>query len=302
MGERDRPDLTPYRASADVVADTERAPRYVPLTRKQHRLRRWAWALPIGAFALLAFALERPWLLAAGLAWGVGVAISDRLHGRALNGRLKALARTLARDGDPFVASRGLEAVVADARTYPGFHSVALLFLGIARARGGDAEGALDLFYVVHDAGWLENRPGWMAWLLPWMATMHAVRGELDRAEGWLAVARARLPADKRESLVACEALVALRRGRPEDAIGRIDAYRTAHPAKGEEAVRAHFAVLRAFACEQAGRPLPAGDVQALVAARMTAPGRALPLECWWGEFAAFLERNAPRSGTRAAG
>ncbi len=274
----------------------------MPLTRRQYQLRRWAWVLPIAGLYLLALALERRWLVAGAVAWGVGVTISHWLHTRALDQRLQALARTLVRDGDPFVAARSLEAVVADARAYPGFHSVALLLLGIARARGGDAEGAIELFYVVHGADWLDNRQGWLSWLLPWTATMHAVRGELDRAENWLAEARARLPANKRESLVACEALVALRRGRPEEAIERIDAYRTAHPDEGHGAAQAHFAVLRAFACEVAGRPLPDGEVQALVAARMTAPGRALPLECWWGEFAAFLERHAPRSGTRATG
>jgi hypothetical protein len=229
MGERDRPDLSPYRAVAESAREPERPPRYVPLTRRQEQLRRWMRALPILGFFALALAVERSWLVGASVAWGIGILVANRLHTRALNGRLQALARTLVRGGDPFVAQRGLEALVSDARAYPGFHSVALLFLGIARARGGDADGALELFYVVQRAGWLEERALWMAWLLPWLASVHAARGELDRAEAWLAEARARLPGDKRDPLVACEALVALRRGRPQEAIARIDGYRAAH-------------------------------------------------------------------------
>jgi hypothetical protein len=253
-------------------------------------------ALPIAGFFALAVVVERPWLVAVSVAWGIGILVVDRLHARSLNGRLQALARTLARGGDPFVAARSLEAVVSDARAYPAFHSVALLFLGIARARGGDADGALDLLYVVQRAGWLDERPVWLAWLLPWLATIHAARGELDRAEGWLTDARARLPGHKRDALVACETLIALRRGRPEEAIAMIDGYRAAHPAEPNGEPRSQFALLRAFACEQAGRPLPPDEVQALVAARLESPGQGLPLEKWWSEFATFDDRHAPRS------
>jgi hypothetical protein len=295
VGERDRPDLSPYRAAADAAREQERPPRYVPLTRRQEQLRRWVRALPILGFFGLALALERSWLVGASVAWGIGIVIVDRLHARALNARLQAIARTLLRGGDPFVIARGLESVVSDARAYPGFHSVALLFLGIARARGGDAEGAIDLFYVVQRAGWLDERPLWLAWLLPWLATMHAALGELDRADSWLAEARARLPGDKRDPLVACETLIALRRGRPEDAIAHIDGYRAAHRQATDEAVRLQFAVLRAFACERAGRPLPEDEVRAIVASRLESPGRALPLEKWWGEFATFVDAHSPR-------
>jgi hypothetical protein len=292
--------VSPYRAAAGVEPEPARAQRYVPLTRAQERLRRMLQMVPTIALALLAFALERPWLLAASLAWGIGLVIATRLHARSLNARLKALAGTLARDGDPFVAARSLEAVISDARAYPGFHSIALLFLGIARARGGDADGALELLYVVERAGWLAHRDLWMAWLLPWLSSLHAVRGELDLAERWLEVARERLPEDKRGALVASETLVALRRGRPEEAIGHIDRYLNgeALAATGHRAdsVRAHFALMRAFACERAGRPLPEDEVRDLVAARLSSPGRSLPLEKWWAEFAAFVEGHAPKA------
>ena len=137
----------PYREAAPVEHEPGKPSRYVPLTRREERLRRVLRSVPVVLLTLAAFVLERPWLIAGALAWGLGVVIVTRLHARALNGRLKALAGTLARDGDPSLAARSLEAIVADARGYPGFHCVALLFLGIAKARGGDADGALDLLH-----------------------------------------------------------------------------------------------------------------------------------------------------------
>jgi hypothetical protein len=274
-----------------VERDEGKPARYVPLTRREERLRRVLRSIPVAALALAAFLLDRPWLIAGAVAWGVGVVLVARLHARALNERLKALAKTLARDGDPFVAARGLEAIVADARAYPGFHSVALLFLGIARARGGDADGALDLLYVVQRGGWLAQRVVWLAWLFPWLAQLHAARGEMDLAEQWLEVARAKLPPDKREVLVSPASLVALRRGRYEEAIAQIDAY--VGTAAASDPVREHFALLRAFASERAGQPVDEAKVRELVKARLASPGRALPLEKWWTDFAAFVEKYA---------
>jgi hypothetical protein len=298
VGERDRPDLSPYRVADDVERESEPPARYVPLTRRAERLRRVLRSAPVLLFAIVAFALDRPWLLAGSLAWGVGVIIVSRLHARALNARLKALAGTLARDGDPFVAARSLEALVADARAYPGFHCVALLFLGIARARGGDADGALELLYTVNRAGWLTHRTVWMAWLLPWLARLHVARGEVDLAEQWLGVARRRLPEGKRDALIEPEALIALRQGKNEEAIALIDGYVTDTATDASDPVRDHFALLRAFACDRAGRALPEEEVRTLVAARVASPGRALPLEKWWADFAAFVERHAPKPST----
>jgi hypothetical protein len=265
--------------------------RYVPLTRREERLRRVLRSVPVALLALSAFLLQRPWIIAVAIAYGLIIVLVTRLHARALNGRLKALARTLARDGDPFVAARSLEAIVADARAYPGFHCVALLFLAIARARGGDADGALDLLYVVQRSGWLAHRVVWMAWLLPWLSQLHAARGEMDLAEKWLEVARAKLPQDKREVLVSPESLVALRRGKWDDAIALIDAY--AKNGEASDPVREHFALLRAFACEKAGRAVAEEKVKQLVKARLASPGRALPLEKWWADFAEYVERHA---------
>ena len=45
-------------------------------------------------------------------------------------------------------------------------------------------------------------------------------------------------------------------------------------------------------------RPLPEDEVRAIVAARVAAEGRALPLEKCWPELAAFVEKHAPREST----
>jgi hypothetical protein len=281
----------PYRQAASLEGEPSTAARYVPLTRREERLRRVLRSVPVVLLAGAAFLLDRPWLIAVALAWGLGVVIVSRLHARALNGRLKALAGTLARDGDPSVAARGLEAIVADARPYPGFHCVGLLFLGIAKARSGDADGALELLYVVQHSGWLAHRLLWMAWLLPWLAQLHAARGELDLAEQWLEVARAKLPAEKRDALVSPECLLALRRGKNDEAVAAIDAYIAA--ADASDPVRQHFALLRAFALHRAGRPVPEAEVRDLVKVRLASPGRALPIEKWWVDFATYVDAYA---------
>lgn len=292
MGERDRPAVaTPYRNVAAPGTGGRTDPRYVPVTRRRERLGRGLRSAPVLAVALLALALEKPWLLGLSIAWAVAVVISARLHTRALNGRLKALAGALARDVEPHVATRGLEAFVADAAPVPALHSVGLLFLGIARARGGDIDGALALLHVVDEGGWLAGRPIWQAWLMPWLAQLHAARGELDAAEAWLATARARLPEGRREVLRSAEILVALRRGRYPEALERLE-----HPGASEgdeDAVRGHFEVLRAFARSRIGDPLPDDEVRRIVRRWINAPGRALPLEKWWAELGAFVTTHA---------
>lgn len=281
----------PYRQTTAVEHETGTPACYVPLTRREDRLRRIGRAVPVVLLASAALALERPWLLGAAFAWVVGLLLLTRLNARSLNGRLKALAGTLAREGNPSVAARALEAIVADARAYPGFHCVALLFLGIARARAGDAEGALDLLYIVQRLGWLTHRLLWMAWLLPWLAQLHAARGELDLAEQWLGVARAKLPLEKHDALVSPACLVALRRGMNDEAVALIEPYLAT--ADASDPVHQHFALLRAFALHRAGRPIPDAEVRDLVKARLASPGRALPVEKWWADFATYVEAHA---------
>ena len=284
----------PYRQPAPGGrASPAPEPRYAPMTRRTERLLRILRSVPVLLLAIAAIALERPWLLGAAIAWGIGVVVMSRLTARSLNARLKALAGTLAREGDPYVAQRGLEALVADARGYPGFHSVGLLFLGIARARGGDIDGAIELLYVVHEGGWLERRVVWQAWLMPWISQLHAARGELDLAEEWLELARKKLPPERQQAMVSAETLVALRRGRDEDAVARIEAY--VEKAAPGDPVANHFALLRAFARSRSGRPLPDDEVRRVVADCLASPGRALPLEKWWAELAAFVEAHSPK-------
>lgn len=281
----------PYREAASVEREPTKAARYVPLTRRDERIRRVLRSVPVAAFAGAAFLFDRPWLIAVAVAWGLGVIVVARLHARALNGRLKALAGTLARDGDPSVASRGLEAIVGDARAYPGFHCVALLFLAIAKARAGDCDGALELLYAVQRSGWLAHRILWMAWLLPWLAQLHAARGDLDLAEQWIEVAHTKLPEDRRDALVSAQCLLALRRGKDDEVVAAVDAYVAA--ADASDPVRQHFALLRAFALDRAGRPVPDAEVRDLVRARLGSPGRALPVEKWWSDFAAYVDAHA---------
>jgi hypothetical protein len=282
--------MAPYREPAP--GETSGPPsRCVPISRRRERLWRVLRSLPVLLIATAAFALGRLWLVALAVAWGLTTIALRRAYARSIQTRLKALTGSLARDGDPMVVARGLEAVVADARDYPGFHSIAVLLLGIARARGGDVDGALSLLRVVDEGGWLAGREMWQAWLLPWMSQLHAARGDLDLAEQWLAAARQRLPG-RPEILLSPTTVLALRRGRYEEVIASIDA----HPglASSPEPVREHYALLRAFACDRAGRPLPDDETRRVVAACVAGlHARPFPLEKWWGELATYVERHA---------
>jgi len=284
--------VTPYREAAAADGRSGPPARCVPVSRRTERLWRVLRSLPVLLIATAAFYLGKPWLVGVAIAWGLGAIVVRRLHARSLSARLKALTGSLARDGEPMVVARGLEAIVGDARDFPGFHSIAVLFLGIAKARAGDVDGALELLHVVDAGGWLAGRDLWQAWLLPWMSQLHAARGDLDAAEQWLAIARERLPSDRHEHLISAATVVALRRGRYDEAIAAIDAYVDLASASGP--VREHYALLRAFACERAGRPLAEEETHRVVAACVTpSHPRPFPLEKWWGELASFVDRHA---------
>jgi hypothetical protein len=262
------------------------------MTRRRERLQRWLRSVPVPLLTAGALLAGRPWGITVALAWGLADVVRRRMHEKALDARIATLAGSLARGADPGVAARGLEAVVADAGSLPGYHAVALLHLGVARARMGDIDGALELLHLVQGSGWLEARDAWQAWLLPSLCQLHAARGELDVAERWLEKARARLPGERHWVLAGSEVLVALRRGRYDDAIARAD---TSIAARSEEDPgRAFLAVLRAFAHDRAGRPLPGPEVERLVAASRATQAARVPLEKWWGELAAFFERHSP--------
>jgi hypothetical protein len=190
------------------------------------------------------------------------------------------------------LVARAIEALASDARAYPPMHSVALMYLGIARARTGEIDRAITLLEAVERAGWLRARLQWLAWLWPWMAALYAARGELETGERWLDTARARLPAEMHRFLLSPSALVLARRGRYAEAVESLDAFFRETEGMTTTA-RDHFQLLRAFALVQAGQPPPADEIRALVAARLAAPGRALPLERWWPEFAEFVAEHA---------
>lgn len=109
-------------------------------------------------------------------------------------------------------------------------------------------------------------------------------------AEQWLTTARQRL-AGRDEVLVSPATVLALRRGHYDEAIAGIEALALE---TATAPLRDHYALLRAFACERAGRPLPDEEARRVVAACVAgAHTRPFPLEKWWGELATFVERHA---------
>jgi hypothetical protein len=298
VGQRDRQDVTashregPYREQALVQGESGPPPWCVPVSRRTDRLWRVLRSLPILLIATLAIALGQPWFVVLAIAWGLVSIALRRVHAGSLNTRLKALTGSLARNAEPMVVARGLEAIAADARAYPVFQSIAVLFLAIARARSGNVDGALQLLIVVEDAGWLRGSDTWQAWLVPWLSQLYAARGDLEAAQAWLEAGRQRLPEARRDVLVSPTIVLELRRGRDEVAIAAIDSMTSLDSAA--EAVRDHYALLRAFASERAGRALPDDEVRRIVTACTAAPhARPFPLERWWADLASFVDRHA---------
>jgi hypothetical protein len=288
--------MDPYREPApDALAKREasRQPHHVPLTRTQFRLQWGLLLLPVVVLFALTFVIDAPFkLLGTALAWTFVVWAWRYSVLSAHNKRLRAVVSMMLRDADPHLVARATEAIASDAHSYPGMHSAALMYLGIARARTGEIDRAIALLEAVERAGWLRARVQWLAWLWPWMAALYAARGDLELGERWLDTARARLPGEMHRFLLSTSALVLARRERYVEAVESLEMF--LRETEGMTATaRDHFQLLRAFALVQSGQPPPADEIRSLVAARLAAPGRSLPLERWWPEFAEFVAAHA---------
>jgi hypothetical protein len=257
------------------------------MTQRRARLLRLVRSLPVPLLTAGALWLGKPWLIVFALGWGFVDVVRRRQHEKALDTRLHALVSSLRGDVEADLVVRGLEAFVADATAFPGYHSAALIYLGVARARSGDVDGALSLLHTVQGSGWLVGHTRWRNLLLSALAVLHAARGDLVDAQRWRDV-RHGGRSSQRKGYFNAGLLIALKSGRYDEAIARTEPLCARKP---ELAARSGIALLHAFARDQAGRPLPDAEARSVVAAWLARAGR-IPFEKWWPELGAFAERH----------
>ena len=294
--------MHPYREDGEERPRNPDAPldaRYTPIGPAAHRLLQLVRTLPallgLAYFSLAFFGVSFPRsprvliLLAifAGAQLLVMMVVRQTLL--ALSER-QAMVSALLEAGQVGAAVGACEALIADARAHPAWHSVFVTDCANLALISGDLELATRLLDVVERAGWFARAEHHRASaiLLASMARVAVARGDLARAD-WLArEARARMPPLWRIDLAALDALLDLRDGRAALAATRLaEAWPIAERRlRGPQ--RKALMLLRAYAIEASG-----GDVED---ARAWVE-RAKPVHAWnvatlrvgWPAFEEFL-------------
>lgn len=197
--------------------------------------------------------------------------------------------------GDVAKAESTFEHLIRKSRANPGYNALFVYNRGVAFLRRGEFDRAISLFHAVLDSGWLNSsRMPFRPLLFSGLATAHALRGDLHAAQHWLHQAHATVSHAKRGALLLADAIVAVRTGRPRDALAMMDAgWAQAEGVLSAIQVRT-LRLLRAFAMEQLP-PAPGLDEEIqrqLLAVRPFPPGAYDYVGASWPEFAHFLRRH----------
>jgi hypothetical protein len=165
---------------------------------------------------------------------------------------------------------------------------IARLNLGMALLRLGDLAGSLEAFAGAERSRLRLYRPLSASFL----ALAHAMRGDLDAADAWVAesVRRAASPSCVTRIHLAAEAIVRLRRGGAADAVRLLDErWGEIERSTTADLVRA-FRIVRALAAATAGSPAQVPDL--LAGARPFRPGEYAWMGAGWPEMARYLAAN----------
>jgi hypothetical protein len=203
----------------------------------------------------------------------------------------------LVSDADYGGAVEHYEGLLRRLRSSGNLRAVAEYNLGIALLRRGELDRALAQFTSVDQRSRLATiglRPGIAAQL----AFAHALRGDLETSERWLAdyEVRKKGAADTRALdglVVLVRSVAGIRRGRYDEVVRDLEArWRELENVLTGELLRP-LRVLRAFALAQADGPRGAGAAETVLAGvRPSRRGEFAALGAAWPEMSAFLETN----------
>lgn len=253
-------------------------------------------AFGAGAFLVASMAFGAAGLIPLVGAYGALVAWSvDRRRKMVECVRENDDAVALLNAGDVARAEDTFERLVHKSRANPGYNALFVYNRGVAFLRRGQFDRAISLFHAVLDSGWLNSaRMPFRPLLFSGLATAHALRGDLHTAQECLYDAHAVISDAKRGALLLADTIVALRTGRPHDALAMTDAGWTQAEGVLSAIQMRTLRLLRVFALEQLP-PSPAvqEDMRRhLDAVRPYPPGAYDYVGASWPEFAAFLRRH----------
>jgi hypothetical protein len=232
--------MVPYRTPGDESKGVPAAsvpsapPRYQPSTLATVRLRVMTPLLPLFAgFGLgLVFAGEPTLalsLMGAGLVAGLALSLRTKARARRAAALFEdqnslGLARLAVHDYDD--ALRIFERLVDEAKPYPINHSVFVLNCAVAYLHRCEFDRALSLMDAAHRGRWLENAKyrSQRVTLLRQMAMALALKGDLDAADRYHALAGQTITANQVGVLLASQAVVAMRRGDYAGGLAKMEA------------------------------------------------------------------------------
>lgn len=194
--------------------------------------------------------------------------------------------------GEIVPATHMLEDLTRRSRNAPVYHGLFVYNRGVAMLRAGQPDRALSLFTNVLEAGWLNSRrTAFRGMIASGIAAAWAQLGELPAAHAWLAEAHAQIGDAKRGMLLPTDVIVALRSGRPEQALDMLDAGWNAAEGVLTAYQMRTVHLLRAFALSQLPPTAERGVEleRALAAATPRRPDDFAGLASHWPEMAAFL-------------
>jgi ATP/maltotriose-dependent transcriptional regulator MalT len=215
------------------------------------------------------------------------------VRGRAFNAANNAGVRALT-DGDFARAEGEFAALERRPLLFGGYASVARFNLALARLYLGRLEEAITLLARL-DGKWSATRL--KPQIANYLATAHALRGQLDAAKTWLAeaeirIAKTPLPALSAQADLA-RAVIQLRSGQADEVHRWLETqWRGLERALTGFYLRP-FAVLRAFATAHAGGQREAGIADRVMNdLQPIREGEFAMLEREWPEMQAFLARR----------
>ncbi len=198
--------------------------------------------------------------------------------------------------GEIAPATHMLEDLTRKTRSAPVYHGLFVYNRGVTMLRVGRPEQALSLFTNVLEAGWLNSRrASFRGMISAGMAAAWAQLGELGAAHAWLAEAHGQIGDARRGMLLPTDVIVALRSGRPEQALDMLDAGWNAAEGVLTAYQMRTVHLLRAFALTQVAPTAErhAAYQAALASATPKRPEDYVGIAAHWPEMTAFLRERS---------